>query len=133
MENLQVTASHILKASIYECFRKNKVNNFGLKNVVIPFAKNTNLNYDKTERFAMKYFLLNKQSTVEENVLFTAKILYEEIGNSKLHIDELFLKFVKKQEITLNLNIERILYLALTFLFTIGKIKFNDNMIERIE
>ncbi|PFB99563.1 hypothetical protein CN282_18385 [Bacillus thuringiensis] len=81
----------------------------------------------------MKYFLLNKQSTVEENVLFTAKILYEQIGDSKLHIDELFLEFIKKQDITLNLNIERVLYLALTFLFTIGKIKFNDNMIERVE
>ncbi|MBY0597013.1 hypothetical protein CN467_25315 [Bacillus cereus] len=81
----------------------------------------------------MRYFLLNKQSTVEENVLFTAKILYEQIGDSKLHIDELFLEFIKKQDITLNLNIERVLYLALTFLFTIGKIKFNDNMIERIE
>ena len=33
----------------------------------------------------------------------------------------------------MNLNIERVLYLALTFLFTIGKIKFNDNMIERVE
>ncbi|PDY80147.1 hypothetical protein COK08_28450 [Bacillus cereus] len=81
----------------------------------------------------MRYFLLNKQSTVEENVLFTAKILYEQIGDSKLHIDELFLEFIKKQDITLNLNIERVLYLALTFLFTIGKIKFNDNMIERVE
>ncbi|PEX36580.1 hypothetical protein CN455_22140 [Bacillus cereus] len=81
----------------------------------------------------MKYFLLNKQSTVEENVMFTAKILYEQIGDSKLHIDELFLEFIKKQDITLNLNIERVLYLALTFLFTIGKIKFNDNMIERVE
>ena len=43
----------------------------------------------------MKYFLLNKQSTVEENVMFTAKILYEQIGDSKLHIDELFLEFIK--------------------------------------
>ncbi|MGR5906354.1 hypothetical protein ACT7DI_26020 [Bacillus paranthracis] len=116
MENLQVTASHILKASIYECFRKNKVNNFGLKNVVIPFAKNTNLNYDKTERFAMKYFLLNKQSTVEENVLFTAKILYEEIGNSKLHIDELFLKFVKKARNYLKLKYRKNFIFSVNFL-----------------
>ena len=45
----------------------------------------------------MKYFLLNKQSTVEENVMFTAKILYEQIGDSKLHIDELFLEFIKNK------------------------------------
>ncbi|KAA6466913.1 hypothetical protein F8169_17220 [Bacillus cereus] len=81
----------------------------------------------------MRYFLLNKQNSVEENVLFTAKILYEQLEDTKLHIDQLFLEFVKKQNITLNLNIERILYLALTFLFSIGKINFTDNMIERVD
>ncbi|WP_257145045.1 ABC-three component system middle component 6 [Bacillus bingmayongensis] len=133
MEGLKLTANCILRDSIYAYLKKNKAVTTNSKNVVVPFLKNINLNYDKKERLAMRYFLLNKQSTVEENVLFTAKILYEQIGDSKLHIDELFLEFIKKQDITLNLNIERVLYLALTFLFTIGKIKFNDNMIERIE
>ncbi|MBU8567674.1 hypothetical protein KM914_14755 [Virgibacillus pantothenticus] len=81
----------------------------------------------------MNYFLLTKYRSVEENVLFTAKVLYELIDTKSKHVDQLFLEFSDKQGITINLNIERILYLALTFLFSLGKIVFNENMIRKIE
>lgn len=131
MEEHKFTARSIFRNSVYSYLKKHKTSNS--KGVVIPFVRDINLNYEKTERVDMRYFLLNKQNSVEENVLFTAKILYEQLEDTKLHIDQLFLEFVKKQNITLNLNIERILYLALTFLFSIGKINFTDNMIERVD
>lgn len=84
-------------------------------------------------RSKMNYFLLTKYRSVEENILFTAKILYELLGDEKRHVDQLYLDFASKQNITINLNIERILYLSLTFLFSLGKITFNENMIERVK
>ncbi|QSF42317.1 hypothetical protein ICR96_30255 (plasmid) [Priestia megaterium] len=75
---------------------------------------------------------MSKYLSVEENVLFTAKVLFELIGNKRKHIDQLFLEFAQKQGITINLNIERILYLSLTFLYSLGKVTFNKNMIEVI-
>ncbi|TKH06148.1 hypothetical protein FC678_23710 [Peribacillus simplex] len=81
----------------------------------------------------MNYFLLSKYRSVEENILFTAKILYELLGEKRQHIDQLFLDFASKQNITINLNVERILYLALTFLFSLGKVAFIENMIERLD
>ncbi|WP_100399881.1 ABC-three component system middle component 6 [Bacillus sp. FJAT-44742] len=83
-------------------------------------------------RISMNYFLLTKYHSVEENVLFTSKILYELLEHEK-HIDQLFLDFANKRNIKININIERILYLSLTFLFSLGKVKFNDHMIKRID
>lgn len=96
MEGLRLTADCILRDSIYAYFKKIKPLLL-IQKCSGSFLKNINLNFDKKERLAMKYFLLNKQSTVEENVMFTAKILYEQIGDSKLHIDELFLEFIKNK------------------------------------
>ncbi|PGZ33643.1 hypothetical protein COE50_10900 [Bacillus anthracis] len=81
----------------------------------------------------MNYFLLSKNRSVEENVLFTAKILYELLDDKRQHVDQLFLDFAAKQDITINLNIERILYLALTFLFALGKVTIIENMIEKLK
>ncbi len=88
---------------------------------------------NEVSKTTMNYFLLTKYRSVEENVLFTAKVLYELLDSKNKHIDQLFLEFSNKQGITINLNIERILYLALTFLFSLGKITINENMIEKLE
>lgn len=69
----------------------------------------------------MNFFLLSKHQTIEENVLVSSKILYE-LLNKKKHVDQLFLEFAKKQNVALNLNIERVLYLSLTFLFSLDLI-----------
>ncbi|MEI2285204.1 ABC-three component system middle component 6 [Paenibacillus polysaccharolyticus] len=78
----------------------------------------------------MDYFLVSKHQIVEENILFTSKMLYQ-LLDSELHVDELFLKYASKRNIILNLNIERILYLSLTLLFAMGLISANQNMIMR--
>lgn len=78
----------------------------------------------------MDYFKIGKHQVVEENLLYTTKILYE-LLETEQHIDELFLLYAKRQNVLLNLNIERILYLALTFLFSFEKILVDGNMIKR--
>jgi hypothetical protein len=78
----------------------------------------------------MDLFLLNKYQTVEENIVVTSKILYELLDNQK-HVDQLFLDFANARKISLNLNIERILYLALTFLYSMGIVVSENNAIRR--
>lgn len=78
----------------------------------------------------MDYFLVSKHQTVEENILFTSKMLFQ-LLDTEQHVDELFLQYAEERNITLNLNIERILYLSLTLLFSMGLITANQNMIKR--
>lgn len=78
----------------------------------------------------MNFFLINKHQTVEENVLVASKVLYELLPTQK-HIDQLFLDFADRQEIKLNLNIERILYLSLAFLYAFDLISLKNNFVIR--
>ncbi len=78
----------------------------------------------------MNFFLLSKHQSVEENVLVASKILYELIDKQK-HIDQLFLEFAQKQGVVLNLNIERVLYLSLTFLYSLDLICLNNYLVSR--
>lgn len=73
---------------------------------------------------------MNKYQIVEENVLVTSKILYELLDKQK-HIDQLFLEFSDKRNIILNQNIERVLYLSLTFLYSFDLILLNNNLVMR--
>ncbi|MGG0460275.1 hypothetical protein [Priestia aryabhattai] len=98
----------------------------------IPLVNDSPLNKKKTERTKMNHFLLTKYNAVEENVLYSSKILYELLEKEK-HIDQLFLDYADSQDLIINLNIERILYLSLTFLYSLGKVSFNQNMISRTE
>ncbi|MCG1024035.1 ABC-three component system middle component 6 [Sutcliffiella horikoshii] len=78
----------------------------------------------------MDFFLLNKHQSNEENVIFTSKIIYELLDSEK-HIDELFEQFAIEQQMILNLNVERILYLSLTFLFSFDLIILKNNLVKR--
>jgi hypothetical protein len=78
----------------------------------------------------MNFFLMNKYQTVEENVLVTSKLLYELLDKEK-HIDQLFLDFAQNRNMLLNLNIERVLYLSLTFLYSFDLIVLKNNLVMR--
>ncbi|KAA0814986.1 hypothetical protein DN403_26200 [Bacillus sp. AY2-1] len=81
----------------------------------------------------MNYFMMDKYQSIEENVLYSAKVLYSLLIKGKsIHIDELFELFAEKQGIILNINIERVLYLSMTFLYVTSLIDFNSNMIKRL-
>lgn len=78
----------------------------------------------------MNYFQLNKYQTVEENIPYSAMILYK-LLYKKMTVDELLKSYSKENDIDLNLNLERILLLSLTFLYSIGKIEFKNDLIAR--
>ena len=78
----------------------------------------------------MDYFKIGKYQLVEENVLYTARILYD-ILEQKKHIDELFEEYSEYNNIQLSLNVEKTLFLSLIFLFSLGKIKVENNLIVR--
>ena len=121
----------IMWNSIYLYAEKNKSISFGKECISLDkYRDQKNKRQDKT---GMDYFLLSKNISVEENVLFTAKSIYMLLGNKPKHIDQLFLDYASKQKLTINLNIERVLYLALTFLFALGKLKIKENMIVKLE
>ena len=123
-------AAQIIRYSIISYSRKHKIFSLGKECISLDDYRNTE--NERKEKKQTNYFLLSKYLSVEENVLFTAKVLFELIGDKRKHIDQLFLEFAQKQGITINLNIERILYLSLTFLYSLGKVTFNKNMIEVI-
>lgn len=132
MNSLQyIDSSEILKFSIANFIKKNHILFLGKECISLDkYRESKRIEVGKT---TMNYFLLTKYRSVEENVLFTAKVLYELLETKNKHVDQLFLEFSNKQGITINMNVERILYLALTFLFSLGKITINENMIEKLE
>ncbi|MEX3746523.1 ABC-three component system middle component 6 [Lysinibacillus xylanilyticus] len=82
----------------------------------------------------MRYFQINKYQTIEEHILFDAKILYSLLDEKKAkHLDQIFNEFSEVRQIDLSVNIERVLFLALTFLFSIGKISYQNNMIKKVK
>lgn len=75
-------------------------------------------------------FRVNKYQCIEENVLYDAMVLYKLLDRPK-HIDILFSEFIEKREIELSINIERLLYLAMTLLFATGQIEQIGYLIKR--
>lgn len=122
--------SQILKYSILIYAASNDIISFGRECIALDNYKASKKKGGGNKH--LNYFLLTKYRSVEENVLYSAKILYDLIGDSRIHVDKLFLDFASKQAMTININIERILYLSLTFLFSLGKITVKNNMIERL-
>jgi len=78
----------------------------------------------------MDYFKIGKYQLVEENIPYTAKILYELLDKKK-HVDQLFEDFSKTNNIQLSINVEKILFLSLTFLFALGKVKVEKDLLVR--
>jgi len=82
----------------------------------------------------MNFFTMHKYQSLEENLLYDAKVLYSLLDDNKQkHIDELFSEFAQRQGIELNVNIERVLFLSLSFLYSTGLIISDNNMIKRVK
>lgn len=82
----------------------------------------------------MNFFTMHKYQSLEENLLYDAKVLYSLLDDNKQkHIDELFSEFAQRQGIELNVNIERVLFLSLSFLYSTGLITSDNNMIKRVK
>jgi len=121
----------IMWNSLHLYSKKNESISFGKECISLDKYRDSKNEYKK--KIGMDYFILSKNVSVEENVLFTAQSIYLILGNKPKHIDQLFIDYATKQNLKINLNIERILYLALTFLFALGKLEVKENMIVKLE
>lgn len=82
----------------------------------------------------MNFFTMHKYQSLEENLLYDAKVLYSLLDDYKpKHLDEVFSEFAETQGIVLNVNIERVLFLSLSFLYSMGLITSDSNMIKRVK
>lgn len=77
------------------------------------------------------FFKFNKYHSINENIPYTAMKLYSLLDKPK-HIDVLFNDYIEDTNLSLSLNLERLLYLALTFLFSIGTIENDGVLIRRV-
>lgn len=79
----------------------------------------------------MDYFLMNKYQSIEENIMYVSMKLYKLLDKQELHIDQLFEQYSINEDIQLNMVLEKVLYLSLTFLYSIDKIILKNNMVKR--
>ncbi|MHC1683151.1 MAG: ABC-three component system middle component 6 [Clostridiaceae bacterium] len=77
-------------------------------------------------------FSINKYQSVDENIPYIAMNLYK-LMERPISIDKLFEKYSKMNQIDLSLNFERLLFLALTFLFSVGLLDLSDNLVRRVK
>ncbi|EOQ31908.1 hypothetical protein KQ1_02046 [Bacillus cereus BAG3O-1] len=80
----------------------------------------------------MNYFMMTKHRTLEENILYTAKVLYQCL-EKPMHIDELFTKYYETQKKEININMEKTLFLSLVFLYSIGKLETVNHVIKKVK
>ncbi|MCW6076605.1 hypothetical protein LAV44_14955 [Clostridium sporogenes] len=79
----------------------------------------------------MDYFLMSRYQSIEENIMYVSMKLYKLLDKQELHIDQLFEQYSINEDIQLNMVLEKVLYLSLTFLYSIGKITVKYNMVKR--
>ncbi|MGG0664927.1 ABC-three component system middle component 6 [Viridibacillus arvi] len=115
--------SIILEESFFQYFNENQMIEFGNEVIIMDSKLN-----DYREK-ASNYFMFTKHTTVEENILYSAKALYNLLSDKPIHIDELLMEYSQKNNLKININIERIIYLSLTLLYSIGAIKLEGNTI----
>lgn len=90
------------------------------------------LDENEVVRELIDCFKVNKYQSIDEHILYIAMKVSNLIDKPQ-HIDVIFDKYSKESGIELSLNLERLLYLALTFLFSIGMVEIDGNMIRRIK
>ncbi len=77
-------------------------------------------------------FRVNKYQSIDEHILYIAMNIYKILDKPE-HIDLIFDKYSKANNVELSINLERLLYLALTFLFSLGLVEMSENMVRRIK
>ena len=80
----------------------------------------------------VNYFKLGKYQSKYENPIYLSKILYKCLNRPML-IDELLLKVNKQIDIIWTSDVEQNMLLALCFAYSIGIIKFQNELLQRRE
>lgn len=75
----------------------------------------------------MDYFMVNKYSSIDDNVLYIANNLISIMSGSDKKFGKIVEKYQKQYSQELSLNMETSIYLAMLFLYSIGKIEIKDN------
>ncbi|WP_136710996.1 ABC-three component system middle component 6 [Clostridium tyrobutyricum] len=76
-------------------------------------------------------FKINKYQSIDENILYIGMNLYNILKRPQ-HIDVVFKKYSIDNNLELGINLERLLYLALTFLYSVGMIEISGKLLRRI-
>lgn len=80
----------------------------------------------------MDYFKVNKYSSIDDNILYIAKNIIGILNDNYIGINKIFEKYQIKYNSELGLNMEVNMYLAIMFLFGIGKIQIENNKIRMV-
>ena len=80
----------------------------------------------------MDYFKVNKYSSVEENILYISNNIIELLKGSEKEFGKLVELYEKNYFPEINVNIETSIYLAMLFLFSIGKIEVENKKIKLV-
>ena len=80
----------------------------------------------------MNYFRMNKYQSIHENVPYIASEIYKILFKSKA-LEELVNEYYRINKLRKSLNVENNIKLAIIFLYSIGKVDYNGNIIKRVE
>lgn len=80
----------------------------------------------------MDYFRINKYSSIDENILYISSNIIEILKGSDKDFGKLVEQYEKRYFSGININIEISIYLAMMFLYAIGKIEINDKKIKLV-
>lgn len=80
----------------------------------------------------MDYFKVNKYSSVKENILYISNNIIELLKGSEKEFGKLVELYEKNFSPEINVNIETSIYLAMLFLFSIGKIEIENKKIKLV-
>lgn len=75
------------------------------------------------------FFKVNKYSSIDDNILYIANNLMDIINGGYKSFGKIVEKYQQKYSPELSLNMEMNIYLAMLFLYGIGKIDIKDNKI----
>ncbi|MCM1237191.1 MAG: hypothetical protein NC489_44550 [Ruminococcus flavefaciens] len=81
----------------------------------------------------MDYFKINKYSSVEENILYIASNVLELLKGTEKSFGKLVEQYEDKYSRCISLNIESGIYLAMLFLYGVGKIELSGKKIKLVE
>lgn len=80
----------------------------------------------------MDYFRINKYSSIDENILYISSNIIEILKGSDKDFGKLVEQYEKRYFAGININIEISIYLAMMFLYGIGKIEIKDKKIKLV-
>ena len=101
-----------------------RVNNYFPIALIQPYIN------EEVESFMIDFFKFNKYHSINENIPYTAMKLYN-LLNNPVHIDVLFKSYTDETGLDLSINLERLLYLSMMFLFSVGLIEKDGCLIRR--